>query len=100
MLESQQLLSTFQFSYRLSRSTLDPLTSLDTYVKSAYKQGDSVLTVFIDLEKAYDSTWKHHVLSCIRNLGIDGNMGVFVSNFLASRTFKVLVGDSTSESFN
>ena len=26
-------------------------------------------------------------------------MGVFVSNFLASPTFKVRVGDSTSESF-
>ena len=65
VLESQQLLSTSQLSYRRGRSILDPLTSLDTYIKSAFKQGDSVLTVFFDLEKAYDSIWKHHVLSCI-----------------------------------
>ena len=77
VLEFQQLLSTSQFGYRRGQSTLDPLTSLDTYIKSAFKQGDSVLTVFLDLEKSYDSTWKHHVLSSIRNLGIDGNMGVF-----------------------
>ena len=59
-----------------------------------------MLIVFIDLQKPYDSTWKYHVLSCIRNLGIDGNMGVFVSKFLASRIFRECVGDYTSESFN
>ena len=59
-----------------------------------------MLSVFFDPEKAQDSTWKHHILSCIRNISIDGNMGVFASNFLVSPAFKVREGDSTSESLN
>ncbi len=55
--ESKNLLSPCQFGFRCACSTADPLTHINTYIKSAFARRESVLAVFFDLEKAYDTTW-------------------------------------------
>ncbi len=61
-LESKNLLSPCQFGFRRARSTADPLTHIDTYIKTAFARKESVIAVFFDLEKAYDTTWRYYIL--------------------------------------
>lgn len=39
-----------------ARRTDDPLAHFKTYITSAFSQHDSILAIFIDLEKVYDTT--------------------------------------------
>ena len=98
-LESKNLLSPCQFGFRRARSTADPLTHIDTYIKSAFARRESVLAVFFDLEKAYDTTWRYHILHQLPSLGLSGNMAVFIQSFLSHRSFRVQVSSSISSSF-
>ena len=98
-LESKSLLTTCQFGFRHARSTADPLAYLDTYITSAFARRESVMAVFFDLEKAYDTTWKYHILHQLRFLGINGNMAVFIQSFLSHRSFRVRVSSVISSSF-
>ncbi len=77
-LESKNLITPCQFGFRRARSTADPLTHLDTYIKSAFARRKPVLAVFFDLEKAYDTTWRYHILQQLLSLGLKGNMAVFI----------------------
>lgn len=98
-LESKSLLSSCQFGYRRARSTADPLAHIDTYIKSAFARRESVLAVFFDLEKAYDTTWRYNILNQLSSLGLHGNMAVFIQSFLSHRSFRVQVSSSVSSSF-
>ncbi|WP_256858032.1 RNA-directed DNA polymerase, partial [Solemya velum gill symbiont] len=61
-LESQNLLSPLQCGFRKRRSTVDHLIRLDSYVKKAFSRSEHAVTIFFDLEKAYDTTWKYGIL--------------------------------------
>ena len=99
LLESKSLLSPSQFGFRRARSTADPLARLHTCISSAFARTESVLAVFFDLEKAYDTSWRYHILHQVSCAGITGNMGVFLQNFLRDRSFRVRVASSYSPSF-
>ena len=99
VLESKNLLSPLQYGFRKARSTLDPLVKLETFIRSSFACRRSVLAVFFDLEKAYDTTWKHNILLTLQSFGISGNMGVFLTAFLADRSFLVRVQNSVSDPF-
>ena len=44
------------------RSILDHLIGLETTVRNAFANGEHVISVFFDLEKAYDLTWKYGIV--------------------------------------
>ncbi len=98
-LESKNLITPCQFGFRRAHSTADPLTHLDTYIKSAFTCRESVLAVFFNLEKAYDTTWQNHILQQLPSLGLRGNMAVFIEFFLSHRSFRVQISSSVSSSF-
>ncbi len=83
-LESKNLLSPCQFGFRRARSTADPLTHIDTYIKSVFARRESLLAIFFDLDKAYDTTWRYHILHQLTSLGLKGNMAVFIQSLLSS----------------
>ena len=62
-LESQGLLSQKQCGFRKYHSTLDHLVRFETFIRNAFVKKEHVLTIFFDLEKAYDTTWKHGILA-------------------------------------
>ena len=61
-LESKDLLSPSQFGYRHAKSTADPLAHIENYILNAFASQQSVLAVFFDLQKAYDTTWRCHIV--------------------------------------
>ena len=55
--------------------------------------------MFFDLEKAYDTTWRHGVIKQLQNMEVKGNMICFVRSFLSDRSIKVRVGNTLSSPF-
>ena len=56
----------------------------------------SVLTVFLDIEKAYDMVCRDALLLKLLRLGISGEMFNFIKSFLTNRTFQVRIDSSYS----
>ena len=96
-LESQGILSEKQCGFRKNRSTLDHLVRFETFIRNAFVKKEHVLTIFFDLEKAYDTTWKHGILADLWNLGFRGHLPRFIQSFLSERSFRVRVGSTLSE---
>jgi hypothetical protein len=58
-----------------------------------------LVALFFDLEKAYDTTWRHGILLDLFNIGLRGRLPTFISNFLHNRGFNVRVGSTVSDQF-
>ena len=80
-----------------NRSTIDHLSQLDTYIRKAFVTKKITVSVFFDLAKAYDTTWRFGILKDLKDLGVTGNMALYIKEFLRLRKFRVLVGSDTSD---
>ena len=96
-LKSQGLLSEKQCGFRKNHSTLDHLIRFETFIRNAFIKKEHVLTIFFDLEKACDTTWKHGILADLWDLGFRGHLPRFIQSFLSERSFRVRVGSTLSE---
>ena len=96
-LESQGLLSEKQCGFRKNRCTLDHLIRFETFIRNAFVKKEHVLTIFFDLEKAYDTTWKHSILADPCDLGFRRHLPRFIQRFLSERSFRLKVGSTLSE---
>jgi hypothetical protein len=92
-LENNNLLSLFQ---RNNRCTLDNLTYLESFIMEAFADREYLISLFFDIEKAYDRTWRRLVLETMIKLGFKGEIVHFVNNFLQNRSFQVLLGNLKS----
>ena len=95
-LEKNGFISRFQCGFRKDRSTTDHLLRLENYIRQAFKNGEQCVSVFFDLEKAYDTTWKYGILRDLHESGIRGHMASFIQGFLDNRKFQVRVGNTYS----
>ena len=96
-LETSKLLSNFQCGFRKNRSTIDHLVRLERFIREAFANKEHLVAIFFDLEKAFDTTWKHGILKDLHGLGLRGHLPEFVRNFLANRRFCTKVGNSFSD---
>ena len=96
-LESQGLLSEKQCGFRKNHSTLDNLVRFETFIRNAFVKKEHVLTIYFDLEKAYDTTWKHSILADLWDLGFRGHLPRFIQSFLSERSFRIRVGSTLSK---
>ena len=97
VLEKRGLLNKFQSGFRKGRSTIDQLIRMETFVRDAFARKEHLVAVFFDLQKAYDTTWKHGIMQDLYDLNFRGNLPIFISNFLSDRVFLVLYGNVLSE---
>lgn len=93
------MLAKYQCGGRSSRSTLDHLVRLETTVREAFVNRQFCLSVFFDLEKAYDTTWRYGIINDLYNFGIRGRMLGAIQNYLERRTFHVKLGTTLSREF-
>ena len=49
------------------------------------------MSIYFDLEKTYDTTWKYGILKDLFAMGLKGKLPNFISNFLSGREFNVRV---------
>ena len=99
-LEHNNIISNIQCGFRKKKSTTDHLVRLESFVRDAFLNKQHAVSVFFDLEKAYDTTWKHGILKDLHEAGIKGRMPNFISNFLRNRNFKVRVGSNLSNKYS
>ena len=45
-----------------NKSTMGHLVRLESEVRKAFALGEHMVSIFFNLEKAYDMTWRHGVL--------------------------------------
>ncbi|GFN96533.1 Pol-like protein [Plakobranchus ocellatus] len=100
VLESRNLLSKVQCSFRKDHSTLDHLVRVESFIKKAFARKKQVLAVFFDLEKAYDTTWRYGILKDLFDLDFRGRLPIFISNFLKDRHFKLKAENTFSSSYH
>ena len=98
-LESNQLITKYQAGFRKNNCTNDHLIRLESFIRDAFVKKEHVVAVFFDLEKAYDTTWKHGIMKDLHKLGLKGRLSLFILNFLSDRTFNVRIGNTLSDIF-
>ena len=96
-LESQGLLSEQQCSFRKNHSMLDHLVHFKTFIRNAFVKKEHVLTISFDVEKAYNTTWKHGILADLWDLSFRGHLPRVIQSFLSERYFNIGVGCTLSE---
>ena len=89
ILEWRNLLAVIQCGFRKHRSALDHLVSISTRFSTTFLLQEHLVSVFFDLEEAYDSTWRYGILSALHSWGSRGCLPLFPHEFLSNRSFKV-----------
>ena len=57
---------------------------------------ETLIAVFFDLEKAYETTWKFGIMKDLHSLGLRGRLPNFIKSFLSDRQFRVRIGSTFS----
>ncbi|GFT99251.1 probable RNA-directed DNA polymerase from transposon X-element [Trichonephila clavipes] len=58
VLEKEKCISPLQSGFRKGRSTLDNLVFLESQIRNAFVRRNHLVSLFLDIEKAYDRTWR------------------------------------------
>src|SRR6266576_1187985 len=98
-LESTSCISSIQSGFRKKCSTLDHLLDLQQEIQTAFKNKEYHFSVFFDLEKAYDKSWRYAILKKLHSIGIRGHLAYFLKNFLENHSFQVRIGNTLSSIF-
>lgn len=98
-LETNHLLDPYQCGFREGRSTTDHLLRIEAQIRDAFVHNQFFLSVFLDMEKAYDTTWRFGILRDLSDLGVRGRMLDVIESYLSDRKFRVRVGNALSQTF-
>lgn len=72
---------------------------VEAYIRNAFVHKQYFLSVFLDIEKAYDTTWRYGILRDLSRMGVGGNMFNIIESYLSNRTFRVRIGSAPSRVF-
>jgi ribonuclease P/MRP protein subunit RPP40 len=92
-LEDNHLMNDNQHGFRPGRSCLTQLIEHYDHILYHLEKGSNVDVIYLDFAKAFDKVDLCHKL---RTMGIGGNLGLWLHNFLHGRMQKVLVGGTPS----
>ena len=98
-LRKNNILSPTQFGSQAERSTLDSLSHLENYIRRGFERKQITVAVFFDIQKAYDTTWRHSILKSLHHNGFRGHLPFFIKNFIEERTFQTRIDNVYSDSF-
>ncbi|GFU59081.1 probable RNA-directed DNA polymerase from transposon X-element [Trichonephila clavipes] len=66
-LEKNKCIPLFQSGFRKGRSTLDNIITLENKIRNAFVRRNHLVSIFFDIEKAYDRTWRYGILRTLFN---------------------------------
>ncbi|GBM36521.1 putative RNA-directed DNA polymerase from transposon X-element, partial [Araneus ventricosus] len=79
--------------FRRRRGTIDNLLKLETAIREAFVLKKHLVSIFFDIEKGDDRTWRHGILKDLSDIGLKGNLPLFIKNFLQTRIFQIRIGN-------
>lgn len=74
-----------QEGFSTGKNTIRYLNRLHLGIQADKEANLTVICLFVDFEKAFDSAWKRGLMSKLYNLGIKGNILKLINSFLISR---------------
>merc|ERR1711895_172989 len=75
------------------------LVRLEDSIRKTFQRDEHFISVFFDLEKAYDMTWRAGVIIDMYRAGLCGLLPKYIAAFLQTRYFKVKVCSSLSSRY-
>ncbi len=67
VLEHNNMINQYQCGFRKGRSTMDALIKCINDIEKAFVLKENVITVYFDIDKAYDTVWKEGLLIKLQN---------------------------------
>ena len=98
-LEKKNILHPMQFGFRKGRNTLHNLLVLEHDIKKSLAFDDFTTAVFLDIEKAFDMCPREGILKKLYDIGLRGNLPIFIKNFLDTRLFRGKIENILSDRF-
>lgn len=99
-LETNNLLSKFQFGFRKNFSTTHPLTVFLNHLSEANNDKKFTLGIFCDLRKAFDTVDYDILLTKLFNKGIRGQDLEWFRSYLHGRKQLTAIGDNLSDTLD
>lgn len=90
------ILSKSQFGFRRGLSTEDAVTALASLITDQVDKKFKCLTVFLDLQKAFDTVSIPILINKLENVGIRDKSLALLSSYLQNRTQRVKIGENVS----
>ena len=97
--ETKGMINVYQSGFRRGKSTMDPMVCLEHDIRKAQVAKETVLAVFFDIVKAYDTVWKQGLLIKLKQLGIRGRVYCWVKDFLSERKIAVRIHGALSTQY-
>ena len=79
---------------------MDHLVHFETFVREGFLDKEHVVSIFFDLEKVYDTTWKYGIMKDLHDMDLRGRLPLLIQNLLSERKFQVRVGTSLSDLYD
>ena len=95
-LESNNIITPEQAGFRQHHSTEDQVTYIAQKIEDGFQDKRHTLTVWLDMEKAFDKVWKDGLRLKLRQCGVSGHMYQWISQFLTNRRARVHVNGAYS----
>jgi hypothetical protein len=90
-IEDKGLLNASQFGFRARHSTTLRCMRLTDHLTFNFNNKISTAAVFLDIEKAFDTTWLSGLLYKLSKLEFSTNLIKLIGSFLSQRKFRVSV---------
>ncbi|GFS15506.1 RNA-directed DNA polymerase from mobile element jockey [Elysia marginata] len=88
-LQKHNILMDEQAGFRQFRSTEDQVAYIAQTIEDGYQKQQHTVTVWVDMEKAFDIVWKKCLILQMMQAGVSHNMLKLIQNYLSQRTGRV-----------
>ena len=93
-----KILHTHQYGFRTNSSTEMAITQLHEHITSKIDQSSIACSIFIDLQKAFDTVNHSILMSKLLNYGVRGLPAKLINSYLSDRYQKTIVNTHKSNS--
>ena len=91
------MLASEQAGFREHHCTEDQTTYLAQEIEGGFQHKKQTLTVWINLQKSFDTVWTDGLLLKLRKCNIAGNMFCWIKSYLHNRRVRVVIDNTKSK---
>ena len=99
-IELNNMLHEGQGGFRLRRSCIDNIFSLNELIQGRIKEGKSTYAFFLDVKKAYDTVWRDGLWYKMWEMGIKGKMWRVVRSLYVNNRSCIFLEGKSSDYFS